>query len=303
MVETVKILDFFFAARPMLHLPIWSVYLVSFHEAFPETAVAGQPLLILAALSLAGAGSYYLNQIFDYRSDFINQKLGFLQRGYIRRLDMIIAYLLSTSTALAIGYFSGDMAARVIILLCLLGFSYSAPPLRLKDRPVGGLLANAIGFGLLIPMVVPLELPEFTWERMLVPGYFFLTVAAVYLLTVIPDREGDILDGKNTLAAIFGDRVLIGIALLLLVLSSIDAYLLDHIMLMGISFASIVLFLIAFVINREPLILLACKLPIFLLSLLAGYYYPAYLGFIIVLLIVTRLYYRRRFGIIYPRLN
>ena len=298
-----KVLDFFFAARPMLHLPIWSIYLIANHAAFSQESITLQTLLILTALSLAGAGSYFLNQIFDYKSDLLNQKLGFLQKGYISKHEMIVAYLLLTSGAMAIGYFSGDMTARALIFICLLGYAYSAPPLRLKDKPVAGLLANAIGFGFLIPLAVPSEIAIFEWSTLLLPGYFFLTVGAVYLLTVIPDREGDILDGKRTMATILGNRHLIDIAVILLALSVYLAYLLNHDMLLIISVISLLLNMIALILNKQVVILLACKLPILLLSLLAGYYYPYYLVFIVVLIVVTRLYYKRRFGIIYPRIN
>jgi len=38
-------------------------------------------------------------------------------------------------------------------------------------------------------------------------------------------------------------------------------------------------------------------------SLLAGYFYPIYLIFIVVLIVLTRLYYKKRFGMVYPKVN
>jgi hypothetical protein len=35
---------------------------------------------------------------------------------------------------------------------------------------------------------------------------------------------------------------------------------------------------------------------------LAGYFFPVYFLFIVALLIATRIYYRKRFDVIYPRL-
>ena len=47
---------------------------------------------------------------------------------------------------------------------------------------------------------------------------------------------------------------------------------------------------------------MAAKMPLLALTLLAGYYYPVYLGFVVALLVGTRTYYHRRFGVIYPEL-
>ena len=74
--------DFFFAARPMLHLPIWSVYLVSlhYHNQLSGSKFDLSDLAMLCLLSLMAAAAYYLNQIHDYDSDKINRKLGCMQR-------------------------------------------------------------------------------------------------------------------------------------------------------------------------------------------------------------------------------
>jgi hypothetical protein len=45
----------------------------------------------------------------------------------------------------------------------------------------------------------------------------------------------------------------------------------------------------------------AAKLPLLLLTLLAGFFYPGYFLFVVALLFGTRIYYRRRFHIAYPR--
>jgi 4-hydroxybenzoate polyprenyltransferase len=190
-----------------------------------------------------------------------------------------------------------------MVLVFLLGFAYSAPPMRFKDRPITGLLTNSIAYGLLLPLVVIAIEKRITTGDFMLPLYFFMAVSAGYLLTIIPDREGDMKSGKITLAAILPDIYLMLIALLLLYLSLMTALKIEHFYLAVISAVSIVLFLTAIIFRKIKFILFACKMPILLMSLLAGYYYPAYLIFILVLLVLTRLYYRLRFGIKYPGLN
>ncbi len=186
--------------------------------------------------------------------------------------------------------------------MILLGFGYSVPPARLKDRPVGGLMANALGYGLLVPVSVPGFLHHFDAAYLYMVAYFFVTVAAEYLLTIIPDREGDKRTGKITLAAFQTNRPIIFAGIIFLVVSLYSAAIIAHGHLMYISIISIILYVAAFVFNRNGIILFACRFPILLLTVLAGVSFPTYLVFIIALLILSRIYYRWRFGIIYPKL-
>ncbi|UCD16647.1 MAG: UbiA family prenyltransferase [Candidatus Zixiibacteriota bacterium] len=297
-----KIIDFVFAARPMLHLPIWSIFLISNH-AISGKSLSLESLCVLVGLSLMATGAYYLNQISDYPTDLMNRKLGFLQAGFITRRELIAAGAVVSLTASVTAFFIDYRTGTIFILLFLLGYAYSAPPLRLKDQPVPGLLANSIGYGLLIPLTVPGMLHYPDQSRMYFPVYFFLVVSAGYLLTIIPDREGDRGSGKRTLAVLLSDRALIALALVILLMSIAIALTVASYVLVAVSVISTVLLIVAWLVASQMYIMLSCKLPILLLSLLAGYYYPGYLLFLVVLLIVTRLYYRRRFGMVYPRLN
>ena len=60
--------------------------------------------------------------------------------------------------------------------------------------------------------------------------------------------------------------------------------------------------IVATVIRSTSLELLSAKLPLALLTLLAGFYYPAYLLFVVALVIACRIYFQKMFGIIYPKL-
>jgi 4-hydroxybenzoate polyprenyltransferase len=298
-----KIADFIFAARPMLLLPVWSIYLISYNQVYHSVNFGISPILTIMSINLMVAGIYFINQIYDYESDLLNNKLGFLQKGLISRKEMSTAYLAVTIVALIIG-FAERLSLGVIILTAItLGFFYSAPPMRFKDRPLAGLLANGIGYGFFLPLSIPGYMEGVTYLKVLLPLYFIFLVSAGYLLTLIPDREGDRKTGKNTLAIQYSDRRLIIIGSVLLFLSIPIAEKLGNFRLLMLSAVSLVLFLAALVIRKEKMILAACKLPILMLSLLAGYYFPTYLIFILVLIILTRIYYRKRFGMVYPRID
>lgn len=302
-----KILDYIFAARPLLHLPVWSIYLVTLHyhlnlskENFTTT-----DLLILFALTLATSGTYYINQIYDFESDKLNNKLGFLQKEYITFAEMKACYYICTLLAIAIGFYLSLLSGFLITLLVLLGAIYSAPPLRLKDRPLFGLLTNAIGYGFIVPLMV---MPDMTmhnngilgWDT---PFYFTLTIGAIYLLTTIPDKEGDRRTGKKTLAIILPTSIVMFLALLLLIDSAVVAYNSNFMFLVGISIIAILLVIVSIFSKSEKLLFLSIKLPILLLTVLAGYFFYFYGIFIVALIIGTRLYYKKRFKIGYPKLT
>jgi len=298
-----KLLDFIFAARPMLHLPVWSIYLITWHQIYPENDFNLSGLVIIIALTLNFSGAYYINQIFDYETDFINKKLGFLQNNMITREGMKLCYYIITFLAIAVAFAVDIYSGLICTAIAGLGYIYSAPPLRLKDRPFWGLISNSIAYGIMIPLMIPNIFEYWDEHAVYLPVYFFLTVSAGYMLTIIPDREGDIKSGKITFAALLPTFYLMMIAMLLLYLSLMAAIRMEQFHLSVLSAIAIIIFLIALINRKSPVILFACKAPILMMSLLAGYYYPTYLVFLLAVLILTRIYYQRRFGIVYPRIN
>jgi len=301
--ERVKVIDFIFAARPMLLLPVWSLYLISFKFYSAETALYPRGIIILAGLTLLFAGAYYINQIYDYQSDLINKKLGFLQSGKIKKNEIKFAYLIVSVIPLMVAFIDGYFLGATFFCIFLLGVIYSVPPLRLKDRPISGLLSNSVAYGILVPMASFKNDGGLNYLTFILPTYFFLTVSAEYLLTIIPDRTGDAESGKNTLAVLLSDKSIIIAALILLMFSFLIVWEINYLYLVIISVLSVLLFAAALISMNEKVILFACKFPILLMSLLAGYYYPGYLVFLLALLFSTRLYYKKRFGMVYPRIN
>jgi len=97
-----KLLDLFFAARPMLHLPIWSIYLVSlfYHHQLSHEHFGWANVGLFIGLSLLASGAYFLNQIYDYDSDRINRKLGFLHLGFLTKIEMMVIYLMVSLVAI-----------------------------------------------------------------------------------------------------------------------------------------------------------------------------------------------------------
>jgi 4-hydroxybenzoate polyprenyltransferase len=301
-----KFLDLFFAARPMLLLPVWSIYLVALHYHFELSGglIGWSNVGMLAGISLVVSGAYYLNQMEDCEGDRLNKKLGFLQNDFISTRAMRIACLVTTLAGLVVSGMFSVFAAGLFVQAFLLGYLYSAPPFRLKDRPVWGLLSDGYCFGVLVPLAIMPHMSMHNvgllgWDN---PFYYFLAVAAVHILTGIPDREGDRATGKRTVAVwlpLSGAKLL---ALLFVVGSALVAFRSGHYPLLAVSVVSALTVLVSLFSASEKIVLLAAKLPVLLLTLLAGFFFWGYLVFVVALLFVTRIYYHKRFNLEYPKI-
>jgi 4-hydroxybenzoate polyprenyltransferase len=301
-----RALDLFFAARPLLHLPIWTVYLVSlhYHNQLSGELFDWRDLIIMAGISLLFAGASYLNQVYDFESDRINGKLGFLQRGLLTQPQLLTGFTVVSLVAMAVAPLFSWLTFFIFAQLLLLSLIYSAAPLRLKDRPVGGLFTNAWAFGFLVSLSV---MPDMTihnagllgWDA---PFSLFFAVGATYALTTIPDRLGDAATGKRTLAVVLGVAGTMITAIVLLFLAALTALNSRQMLLLYVAAGAAVLVLGALLLRTEGSVRLAAKLPLFVLTLAAGYWYPAYLVFVVALLLATRAYYRRRFQVSYPEM-
>ncbi len=298
-----KIIDFFFAARPICILPVWSVYLIMQKFYYGARPSGYETFFILVGLSLMTAGVYFINQIYDFEGDRINDKVGFLQRRFIKRTEMTAAYIAVSFIPIAAAFIYNYQTGILFLILVILGYCYSAPPFRFKDRPLAGLLTNGVGYGLLVPLAIPGLLASLKIEYFYMVLFFFLMLSAGYLLTTIPDREGDRAVGKKTIAFYCSNTFILTMALIMMLLALYAVYKVKHIYLIIIALVSILLLVLSMFVKSERILLFTCKFPIFLLTLLAGYYYPTYLVFIVVLLILIRVYYKRRFNMIYPRLD
>ncbi len=301
-----RLINYFFAARPLLHLPVWSVYLVSlkYHYQLSGGSVTLENIVIPLSVSMLAAGAYYLNQVYDIRSDMLNKKLGFIKKDLVSVKGLVGGFLVLSILALLVASFMSFFILFIFSQLFVLGYLYSAPPFRLKDRPVAGFFANAYAYGFLVPLAV---MPELTihnagllgWDN---PVYFFLAVGAVYLLTTIPDKEGDYLTGKRTLAVLVSTTLVKFLAMGMLLLAAFVAYRSHYEILLWIAMISVIPIFLSVMYPEKSLELFTAKLPILLLTLLAGWYYPYYVVFVVVLILLNRLYYKKKFGLSYPEL-
>ncbi|MEE9442674.1 MAG: UbiA family prenyltransferase [candidate division Zixibacteria bacterium] len=292
-------------SRPMLLIPVWTVYLHYLSDCtvsgYGNISINLQFIWQLVVLTLVFAGTYIINQIFDIESDRVNDKLFFLPRGIISVKAAWVYYGLLTAIGLALAFLISRHTFYVTLYIVILGVMYSAPPIRLKDNLFGGLLANAVAYGFFIPFMIGLfcagRLPAISS----IP--YFLAIATGYILTTLPDYDGDMVSNKLTVAVVLGKRGALILALLSAIATAVISFVISNYEMMIVAGITMLLVVILLIKPNKSVLLFACKFPILLLTLLAGAHYPLYLAFLLLTIVLTKIYYKKRFGVIYPKLS
>jgi len=148
---------------------------------------------------------YALNDYCDHAEDARNPRKGSSEGARLRRatLRRLVALALAVELPFVVGFALTGSAASTAALLAVhaIAWAYSAPPLRLKSRPLLDSLANA---GYVLPFVFALawlEVPAPPWRATLA---FALWTVGAHAFAAIADRDVDRAAGVRTIAATFG---------------------------------------------------------------------------------------------------
>ena len=191
----------------------------------------------------------------------------------------------------------------------ILGVLYNLPPIQLKNRAWGGVVANALGHGVLTFLVGwyaskigdSLSTPNLLKGVLssIAPG---LANGAVFLATTIPDAAGDKLTGKKTYCVKYGEKnTAITATIFCLGAVIFSFYIENHYWVMAVPSVISLLFFVSFAfLPRRELAFKTFKWPVFLLSFSVALFVPEYGILILVTFMGSRIYYQKRFGIEYP---
>ncbi|MDD5096454.1 MAG: UbiA family prenyltransferase [Candidatus ainarchaeum sp.] len=203
-----KLKKAFWISRPLFWIGPVAAYKAGLWAAgIPTGPLEWLELIILAfPISLI---IYGMNDIYDREADRKNPRKRSIIWGmriqdedvpWIRNwcLFSAIAMVLAAATTL------NPLHVLFAVLGAAFAYSYSAPPLRLKERPIIDSL-SAMGYGL-FPFGLAYSLGGsifFMDWRVLV---LLLNLPAVHAISTIMDMEGDRKAGVNTFAARYGGR-------------------------------------------------------------------------------------------------
>jgi len=315
------LVDSLFLMRLPLLLPVWTILLLGWVTGHPEGGTgwglggwSTVPCLrvLLASVfgfSLVVAAIYVVNQIADIESDRINHKLFLLPHGFI---SVGAAWAISAVClvgGMAIGVRAGRALTWLFAVSAVLGYLYNLPPVRLKDHALGGTVANCVGHGILTYLVGWCASKcgncmdgGQLWSGLLSSLSPALANGAVFLATTIPDAAGDRATGKRTFCVRFGTRVTsVAAAVMCLGALLASALVEHHQWVMAVpSGVSLVFFGRLAFSGRAEDAYPAFRWPVLLLSITVMLMVPLYGVLLGMTFLVSRVYYRRRFGFEYP---
>lgn len=301
------ILDHLMLSRPMILIPVWLfVLLGSWHGSdavyqpvwIPSLSVIGAFLNFTLLLSAV----YIHNQIVDRKSDLLNQKLFLISEGIIplRRAIWlcVILYLFPVGLSLFWGWFHFSLFA----LSALLGVAYSARPLHFKGRPFLDVISNGVGNGVLNVLIgYSAAGATFSYDMLgwlTVP--YALAVGAVFTSTAIPDIEGDRAEGEHGTAVILGERGAAWLALILMLLAMVTAIYWQNMPCMLGTIISLPGFLWSAIQPNRKTHIIAYQVSTMVFALIAGMAYLIFIPYLVLVIMVTRWYYKKRFSLRYP---
>jgi 4-hydroxybenzoate polyprenyltransferase len=322
MKKLLKPLDYIFLLRPTWFFVVWTVFLAGFFVqnkfgiAAPSTptnnsaaAMSESPVLWVGlALTLLMGAIFILNQVMDRQSDQKN-RMHLIARGQVSpRSALLEAGILILASLTMAFHVSPSIGILFLIILVTTGYVYSFKPFSWKDQPHLSLVVNVLGTFLIFGagwiirggMTVDMALYAFPYA---------CAVAAVYLCTTLPDAEGESSVQKVTFGVKYGLKITVYAGLALVVAAVILGYVLDDELIFYAAFFSVPVFSWAAIMLKLEDAHRAIKYSILLLAAALAIKYKielnSYLYFFILLgvYLVSKFYYKFRFGIDYPRLS
>ncbi len=301
-------LDYIFLLRPTILIPVWTFFLLGARHGNRASGGSADPVTFAAGLAVFSAllgAVYIINQITDRRTDLAANKLFLISHSIVNLPSARIMAALLAAASLAAGFlFMSGKFFMILSASLLLGLLYSIEPVRLKKRAVLDIAANAAGSGLLN------TLAGWIASGAALEGYvvllpYPLAVASVHMVTALADIEADRGSGLVTSGVLAGPVTGMRIAAGLMFAAAASALLVGNRPALFASLLSLP-FLAAGSSRRKESsagrILLPAKIATLVFALAAGFFFPLFIPLLAAVILATRIYYKRRFGISYPSL-
>lgn len=192
--------------------PFVAAYLLAGGESWWLGIVAATYLLVPYNLAMYG-----INDVFDHASDVANPRKGGIEGIVLeRRLHRttLVAAAVTNVPFLVVLLAAGSALANVVLVVAVVAVvGYSAPPLRLKERPVLDSLTSSTHFVAPAVYGVALAGGTWTWEVVAVLVAFFCWGVASHAFGAVQDVRADREAGIGSVATVLGARLTTRLAL------------------------------------------------------------------------------------------
>lgn len=286
-------------------IPAWSFYLIGAAQGKDggfSARLGLESWNALVSLTSILVSAYLLNQIFDRESDERNGKCFYLSRGIFPvRTLVVLAAIFFFIASFTFQRVEGNQ--RILLLLALaLSLLYSLPPVRLCARPFADAAANAFGYGAGAYLIGYSATRSLGLDAIADSIPYVLLVASTFLHTTILDVSGDRASGKISTAVYLGERRAGTLAALLHGLALVSALATDKVIALVVVGACAPLTIYSVIRPSRAASSLLVQSTTLIVSIVAASLWPLYAAVLVPILALARLYYRKRFGIIYPGL-
>ncbi|MFH0777274.1 MAG: UbiA family prenyltransferase [Candidatus Eisenbacteria bacterium] len=290
-----------FLLRPLVMVPAVTFFLLGYRDAQKTCATElGNVTVSALAYALLMGVVYVVNQIFDTESDRHNEKLFLLPRRIIGKTEAALTASVLAVLTMVYALWVGGSTPLLWGASLGTGLCYSVPPLAFKRFFPLDLLSNGLGYGVLAYCS--------GWSLVATPGPaavaraapFALSVAAVFILTALADREGDERSGFRTTGVVVSPGQGTRLALLLIVAAFVVALVVrNNVAAIG-SLCALPFFGYASlkVTDRSIAAAYRCSSAVFVL--IVGVVFPTFLIVVVGVTLCARLYYSKRFSLDYP---
>ncbi len=297
--------DYIFLLRPTLFVPVWTFLLIGYARATGGNITGKMPVLLCVFIlyTLLMGAIYIINQIADRESDRINKKLFLLSEGYIplKHAYIEILILLITVFILTIPY--PPLFKLFLLFSFIFGILYSVPPFKFKGRPILDLLSNALGYGFLNFSIGWMTIRNFSAQTFLYSLPYIFAVGAVFVNTTIPDIEGDKKSGEITTGVFLGKNNALILSTILIFVSFILSIILEDWMCCIAAICASPLFILALIRKDLKHCFISIRVSAPILVIIIAFLYPWFLVPLLFVFLSQRIYYKKRFGIIYPKIT
>lgn len=303
-----RTLDHFFLLRPILFFPAWTSFLAGIwggryfghdNALLPRTvSFAGMMVVLTVIMGCV----YVLNQIMDVATDRANEKQFLIANFTISVKHATVQAVVMGVGGLGAAFFMDfHYGIGFSLLILIAGILYNFPPASWKNHAWPGLLTNGLG-GMIIYILGWTTAASYT--RMLWHAFAYtLAFMAVTLFTTIPDLAGDKKTGKNTFGVRYGIHKTAVLALILETASLAMACIVKDRLLLFPALIAFPFFVVAALRKDISNVVRATKISVAALALAVCVVFPWYAVLLLVVFLLTRIYYKKRFHFSYPNFS
>ncbi len=312
-------LDFLFLLRPILLIPVWIIFLLGYHRAGASIFHISRYFILgfLTFTFLMGT-VYIINQIADIETDRANKKLFILPEGLVSVKSAHIEIIVLVVAVFGLSFYFPPTYRIFLLISFLLGLLYSVKPFKFKSRPYLDLFSNAVGHGFLAFSLGWLSFREFSFDTFVYSIPYDFAIGGVFLLCTVIDIAGDRKTGEKTTGVCLGETNTTLFATILMICSVVSSIFVRDFICLSVASISTLFFVFVHILRQKTskaiqgksvsrersrkLLLFTAGLPVYSFTLVCCFLYPWFLVVLILLVLLTRFYYKKRFDVVYPKI-